>query len=191
MDRDLPAADIMVFHLSLLSFFLYQLSALRLISKSLACSRAIRWGQISVSVREQWWGEADQMYPDSMVISMPETPGSRAGRPWPVSLWSSLSLSTKKFISGDQWPAVWRHPTPAHQCLTSSWPGGRGMQAHLLAAVWGWWAAASGQGFQEAPADPGVLYAPHCLSPHLTPHSQLELRSVCTCGGPCETDSRA
>ena len=53
MDRDLLAADIMVFHLSVLSFFLYQLSALRLISKSLACSRAIRWGQISMSVMEQ------------------------------------------------------------------------------------------------------------------------------------------
>lgn len=181
MDRDLPAADIMVFHLSLLSFFLYQLSALGLISKSLACSRAIRWGQTSVSVMEQRWGEADQMYPDSMVISMPETPGSSAGAALASLTVERLSLSTKKFISGDQWPAVWRHPTPAHQCphifLARRQ---RYVQARLLAAVWSWWAAASDR-LQEAPADPGVLHAPHCLSPHLAPHSQLELRSVCTC----------
>ena len=42
MNRDLLEADIMVFNLSVISFFLYQLSALGLISKSLACSEAIR-----------------------------------------------------------------------------------------------------------------------------------------------------
>lgn len=61
------------------NFFLYQVSAFKLSSKSLACSEAIRWGQISMSVMKQWWGEADQMYSDSMVISMPETPDCCAG----------------------------------------------------------------------------------------------------------------
>lgn len=60
------------------------------------------------------------------------------------------------------------------------------MQARLLAAVWGWWAASSGQGFQKVPTEPGVLHAPHCLGPQLTPCSQLALLSVCTCGGPVE-----
>lgn len=69
----------MVFILNVISFFLYQLSALGLIRKSLACSEAIRWGQISLTVVEQRWGEADQMYSDSKVISMPETPGCPAG----------------------------------------------------------------------------------------------------------------
>ena len=73
------------------SKFLYQLSALGFISKSLACSRAIRSGQISVSVMEQRWGEADQIYPDSTVISMPETPGCRAG----VAL---ASLTVEQFV---------------------------------------------------------------------------------------------
>lgn len=81
----------MFFIFSLLSFFLYQLSALGLISKSLACSRAIRWGQTSGC-----YGTAvgeGLMYPDSMVgMVCLETPGSRAGlRPWSVSLWSKLS----------------------------------------------------------------------------------------------------
>lgn len=52
------------------------------------------------------------------------------------------------------------------------------MQARLLAAVWGWWAASSRQGFQKVPTEPGVLHAPHCLRPHLTSRSQLELPSV-------------
>jgi hypothetical protein len=51
---DLLKADIMVFNLHVTIFFLHHPSALEFISKSLACLEAIRWGQISVSVMEQW-----------------------------------------------------------------------------------------------------------------------------------------
>lgn len=57
MNHDLPGADITVFNLSVIILFLSQLSTLGLISKPLACLEAIRWGQISVSVMEQCWGE--------------------------------------------------------------------------------------------------------------------------------------
>lgn len=42
-------------------------------------------------VTEQRWGEADQMSSDSTVISMPETPGCRAGA-------ALASLTVEQFV---------------------------------------------------------------------------------------------
>lgn len=67
-----------------------------------------------MSFMEQRWGEADQMYPDSTVISMPETPGCRAGA-------ALASLTVEQFVPLHKEILWWRsmassveapHPCP-------------------------------------------------------------------------------
>lgn len=58
------------------------------------------------------------MDPDSTVISMSQTPGCCAGMALD-GLTVVQFFSTKKFICGNQWGAVW---SLLHCCLQASWP---------------------------------------------------------------------
>lgn len=119
MNHDLLEAGITVLNLDVIIFFRYQLSALGLISKSLACSQAISWGQTSVSVMEQWWGEADRMHSDSTVISVPETPGSCAGA-------ALAGLTVEQFVPSHKETHEWRSMASSmeapHHCPGSPRP---------------------------------------------------------------------